>query len=245
MHPDFSDEEIRREVCHVGPKEGPEGLELEEKGTVYTEMVSSWDHPWGRAAQPISEALFGPDHPLGGLPGRQARGDPHAGAAPHPAGSRPPRTSWPTWAPSWWCPPGAANEPLLARLDSLLRALEAARPRRGPRCTAAQLPPIRPAAQDPLLRRRGPCARRAHGGARPAAGRLAPGPAPGRRGDDAGPVLPVRVRLRARARTSTATLVDPARAEDRPRRGVDQRLAGRRARPRRLAGPGQPARGAG
>lgn len=72
LHPDFSDEEIRREVCHVGPKQGPAGLELEEKGTVYTEMLSSWDNAWSQAAHRLQEALHGRRHPLavdqGGIP---------------------------------------------------------------------------------------------------------------------------------------------------------------------------------
>lgn len=72
LHPSYSDEEIRREVCHVGAKRGADGVELEEKGTVYTEMLSSWDDAWSRAERRLGERLRGPGHPLavnqGGIP---------------------------------------------------------------------------------------------------------------------------------------------------------------------------------
>jgi len=147
LHPDFSDEEIRREVCHVGPKEGPDGLELEEKGTVYTEMVSSWDHPWGRAAQPINEALYGPDHPLAAYQG----GKPEGIRMLEPRHIREFQASTHFLAnmgAQLVVPPGAANEPLLAQLDSLLRALEPRRPQR-PTRHRGELPPIQPV-RDPL-----------------------------------------------------------------------------------------------
>ncbi|MEE8576759.1 MAG: hypothetical protein V3T31_05845, partial [candidate division Zixibacteria bacterium] len=73
-NPDFTDEEIRREVCHVGVVvDQTDGtLSLDEKGTVYTEMVSSfekhWYYLWGRA----DNMIYGSDHPLsnnaGGIP---------------------------------------------------------------------------------------------------------------------------------------------------------------------------------
>ncbi len=142
LHPDFSDEEIRREVCHVGPKQGPDGLELEEKGTVYTEMVSSWDHPWGRAAQPINEALYGPEHPLAAYQG----GIPDAIRGLEPRHIREFQASTHFLAnmgAQLVVPPGSANEPLLARMDSLLRALEPERPAL-PTRLRHQLPPARP-----------------------------------------------------------------------------------------------------
>ena len=41
LHPDYTDEEIRREVRNFGVSENPatHQLRLEEKGTVYNEMV--------------------------------------------------------------------------------------------------------------------------------------------------------------------------------------------------------------
>jgi Zn-dependent M16 (insulinase) family peptidase len=74
INPDFRDEEIRREVSHVAVAEDPESgeLYLEEKGTVFTEMVSSYEGPGYPLWNGIGEMLFGPDHPQsnssGGLP---------------------------------------------------------------------------------------------------------------------------------------------------------------------------------
>ncbi len=74
LQPDFSDEEIRREVCHYGYKAGPAGeaQELEEKGTVYNEMLSAYESPGSRVYRRRTLMLYGPGHPLsneaGGLP---------------------------------------------------------------------------------------------------------------------------------------------------------------------------------
>ena len=71
LHPDFKDEEIRREVCHVGIVVDPEdgGLSIEEKGTVYTEMVSAFEKPWYYLEQPMNEMLYGIGHPLTNISG--------------------------------------------------------------------------------------------------------------------------------------------------------------------------------
>jgi Zn-dependent M16 (insulinase) family peptidase len=74
LHPDYSDEEVHREVRNFGisanPKDG--SLHLEEKGSVYNEMVTSMDSPGFRLFHGIGVALYGPEHPLsfsaGGLP---------------------------------------------------------------------------------------------------------------------------------------------------------------------------------
>ncbi len=64
LNPDFTDEEIRREVAHVGITEHEDGtLGVEEKGTVYTEMVSNYEKPWGYLWEPMDELVFGADHP--------------------------------------------------------------------------------------------------------------------------------------------------------------------------------------
>jgi Zn-dependent M16 (insulinase) family peptidase len=74
LHPDYTDEEIRREVRNFGVTENPadKTLRLEEKGTVYNEMVSSFDRPAYRLYRAIDQALYGKSHPLsyssGGLP---------------------------------------------------------------------------------------------------------------------------------------------------------------------------------
>ncbi|MBM3319019.1 MAG: hypothetical protein FJY75_14325, partial [Candidatus Eisenbacteria bacterium] len=61
LHPDFSDEEIRREVCHLGVTADPltGRLSLEEKGTVYTEMVSSFEKPWYHVFDPLEKLVYG------------------------------------------------------------------------------------------------------------------------------------------------------------------------------------------
>jgi Zn-dependent M16 (insulinase) family peptidase len=74
LHPDYTDEEIRREVRNFGVTENPadKTLRLEEKGTVYNEMVSSFDRPAYRLYRTIDQSLYGTTHPLsfssGGLP---------------------------------------------------------------------------------------------------------------------------------------------------------------------------------
>lgn len=66
MHPDFTDEEIRREVCHVGVTVNPEdgSLSLEEKGTVYTEMVSGYEKHWNYLYDPLNKMQYGDNHPV-------------------------------------------------------------------------------------------------------------------------------------------------------------------------------------
>jgi Zn-dependent M16 (insulinase) family peptidase len=73
LMPTYSDEEIRREVCHVGPvKDDATGkLSLDEKGTVYQEMVSTSAKRWN-VYDEMQRRVWGPDHPLsfnsGGTP---------------------------------------------------------------------------------------------------------------------------------------------------------------------------------
>jgi Zn-dependent M16 (insulinase) family peptidase len=66
LHPDYTDEEIRREVSHWGVKENPadKSLSLEEKGTVYQEMVSSYERPASRLFRAANRLLYGSEHPL-------------------------------------------------------------------------------------------------------------------------------------------------------------------------------------
>ncbi|MBK8912234.1 MAG: hypothetical protein IPM61_13000 [Chlorobi bacterium] len=74
LHPNYSDEEIRREVRNFGVAVNPADgkLRLEEKGTVYNEMVSSFERGWSRMGRAVDIAMYGPSHPLafvsGGLP---------------------------------------------------------------------------------------------------------------------------------------------------------------------------------
>jgi Zn-dependent M16 (insulinase) family peptidase len=65
LNPDYTDDEIRREVRNFGVIGDADGtLRLEEKGTVYNEMVSTSDHPWSRLNRAGGHLLYGTDHPL-------------------------------------------------------------------------------------------------------------------------------------------------------------------------------------
>ncbi len=66
LHPDYTDEEIRREVSHWGVNENPadKSLRLEEKGTVYQEMTSSFERPVRRLFRSAYAMVYGKDHPL-------------------------------------------------------------------------------------------------------------------------------------------------------------------------------------
>lgn len=65
LHPDYSDDEIRLEVRNVGVTKNRDGsLRLEEKGTVYNEMVASMANgPW-QAWRAQGHAVYGQQHPL-------------------------------------------------------------------------------------------------------------------------------------------------------------------------------------
>ncbi len=80
--PDFTDEEIRREVCHIGPvKDRATGkLSVDEKGTIYQEMVSTFEKRWN-VWNEMQKRLWGPAHPLsyssGGEPSAVRTVEPH------------------------------------------------------------------------------------------------------------------------------------------------------------------------
>lgn len=65
LHPNYSDEEIRREVRNFGVTENPDHtLRLEEKGSVYNEMVSSTGTPFRALLRTGGQLLYGPGHPM-------------------------------------------------------------------------------------------------------------------------------------------------------------------------------------
>lgn len=65
LHPNYSDEEIRREVRGFGVTENPDHtLRLEEKGSVYNEMVSSSATPFRALLRTGDQLLYGPNHPM-------------------------------------------------------------------------------------------------------------------------------------------------------------------------------------
>lgn len=74
LHPDYTEEEVRREVRNWGVTENPadKTLRLEEKGSVYNEMTSSMNNPDWRLYDNSLRLLYGDTHPLsfnaGGAP---------------------------------------------------------------------------------------------------------------------------------------------------------------------------------
>lgn len=64
LHPDYTEEEVRREVRNWGVTENPDKtLRLEEKGTVYNEMTSSMNNPDYRLYDASLRMLYGAAHP--------------------------------------------------------------------------------------------------------------------------------------------------------------------------------------
>jgi len=73
LHPDYTEEEVRREVRNWGITEDPDKtLRLEEKGSVYNEMTSSMNNPDWRIYDNSMRMIYGDAHPLsfnaGGAP---------------------------------------------------------------------------------------------------------------------------------------------------------------------------------
>ena len=73
VHPDYTDEEIRREVMNWGITENPDKtLRLEEKGSVYNEMNTAMTNPFNVIFDEVGRMLYGDRHPLsfnaGGIP---------------------------------------------------------------------------------------------------------------------------------------------------------------------------------
>ncbi|HYH09621.1 MAG TPA: hypothetical protein VEK11_21410 [Thermoanaerobaculia bacterium] len=73
LHPNYTDEEIRREVRSFGVTTNPDGtLRLEEKGSVYNEMTSSAVNRYSVLYRTAGHLVYGQNHPLafnaGGMP---------------------------------------------------------------------------------------------------------------------------------------------------------------------------------
>src|SRR5207248_7170755 len=65
LNPDYTDEEIRREVRNFGVTENPDHtLRLEEKGSVYNEMTSSSSNPFRQLFRTSGQLVYGKSHPL-------------------------------------------------------------------------------------------------------------------------------------------------------------------------------------
>lgn len=65
LHPNYTDEEIRREVRHFGVAQTSDGkLRLEEKGSVYNEMTSSSANRYRVLFRLLGHLSYGTSHPL-------------------------------------------------------------------------------------------------------------------------------------------------------------------------------------
>jgi len=66
LHPDYTDEEVHREVRNFGVADNPvdHRLTLDEKGAVYNEMVTSSDQPGRRLHNAVFTMIYGREHPL-------------------------------------------------------------------------------------------------------------------------------------------------------------------------------------
>ena len=65
LNPNYTDEEIRREVRHFGVTTAADGsLRLEEKGSVYNEMTSSSANRYRVLFRTIGQLVYGAEHPL-------------------------------------------------------------------------------------------------------------------------------------------------------------------------------------
>ncbi len=140
IRPDFTDEEIRREVAHDVVLEEGGRLKLEEAGTVYTEMVARMEQPAGILWDELGRMLYGPDHPLarnqGGEPEQIWKLSPADIRAFHAAHYHlDGRVELVAALPMDW-----SAAAFLARLDEAMRRVEPS----VPAGAAADLPPFAP-----------------------------------------------------------------------------------------------------
>jgi Zn-dependent M16 (insulinase) family peptidase len=145
LHPDYTDEEVRREVRNFGIAENARGgsLRLEEKGTVYNEMVSSMDQPASRLYRESGKMIWGPEHPLsfnsGGTPEALRVLAPENIRRFHKANYHLANMGMLASLPK-----SVSLETALARFDALLTRVEPASPHL-PVKTVRDLPPAQPA----------------------------------------------------------------------------------------------------
>ena len=66
LHPDYSDEEVHREVRNWGVAEdaATKQVRLEEKGSVYNEMKTSMNNPYSQLYDNMNRLIYGKAHPL-------------------------------------------------------------------------------------------------------------------------------------------------------------------------------------
>jgi Zn-dependent M16 (insulinase) family peptidase len=145
MHPDYSDEEIRREVRNFGiAKQADGSLALDEKGTVYNEMVRTSESPGQQTWYSMLRLLYGEGHPLsndqGGTPEGIRGLTPEAIRAFHAAHYQ---------LGNMGCvgafPSSLSLATVLAHVGGILDALATPGAPKQPLITEATLPPFRPA----------------------------------------------------------------------------------------------------
>ncbi len=73
LYPDYTDEDVSREVCNWGVTENTDKtLRIEEKGSVYNEMSTNMNNPYSLMYDTVYKLLYGKGHPMsynfGGLP---------------------------------------------------------------------------------------------------------------------------------------------------------------------------------
>ena len=65
LHPDYTAEEVSREVRNWGISENPDKtLKIEEKGSVYNEMMTSMTNPYSQMYDKMNRMIYGDAHPL-------------------------------------------------------------------------------------------------------------------------------------------------------------------------------------
>jgi Zn-dependent M16 (insulinase) family peptidase len=145
--PDFSDEEIRREVCHIGPvtDEKTGEISVDEKGTIYQEMVSTYEKRW-IVWNEMAKRLWGAGHPLSWSSG----GEPAAVRTMEPRHVREFHAAHYQLGPGTRMivalPDSVPEDEFLAKLSAQIAAIEA-RPELKARPAAEHpIPPGRPAA---------------------------------------------------------------------------------------------------
>ena len=153
LHPDYTDEEVRREVRNFGVADDPaaKALRLEEKGSVYNEMVSSFANPNSRLFREMSVTLYGANHPLayvsGGSPEALRELRPEHIRAFHRANYQ---LSNMGMVGSF--PEDMPLEGVLARMNAALNRLQGTAPVRKPAMTLATLPAPKPTSPPGTIR---------------------------------------------------------------------------------------------
>jgi hypothetical protein len=151
--PDYTDEEIRREVCHIGPVRDPATGELtvDEQGTIYQEMVSTYEKRWN-VWDAVQKRVWGADHPLafssGGEPSQVRACAPHHVREFHAAHYHLGADTEMIVA----LPVSIPEAEFLTRLSAQMAAIDAKPELRGRPRTVNRIPPARPQADKSFLR---------------------------------------------------------------------------------------------